>query len=282
MPKAKKFTKKSKQSEASKVEKENIKQIDETQAEPEPIKPTEEELQKQRDALLQDPQTNEDITLVFDLEAPSEKMQKYILHRKEQYVAAHQQFKQNHASILSECNHKISTIANDIRCKVEYSNKIFEDILDTFSNEQKLSNISAETDIDECWKLIDDEFTNRQALFEQFATKSNKVEAERKASIQREIQILFQTCVNTGLVAPNQIKKSLEPKMCALNDLMKEKASIYNQFAMKLNETDSNLRATYEDQFKDGKLRWNQVHRKRDQIKENENINKPNVADSKS
>ena len=210
-------------------------------------------------------------------------MQKYILHRKQQYIEAHDKFKENEMKINKECNEEISIAANNVRYQIETSNKIFQDILSIFKNEDKLSNMT-QIYIDECLELINKEFSERQILFNNFATNSNKIENIRKSAIQTEIQNLFQSCIDTGLLPPHKIEKSLQPKITTINQLIAKKTKFYAEFVMRLNENDSKLKQQYEDQYKDGKLRWNQLQR--DKNKENQtnnnNINIPNVADEKS
>ena len=268
----------------------------EPEPEPQPQEPTEEEKQREIELKLQDPENNDDIVLDFELESPSQKMQKYLVNRKEEYINAHKQFKENKIKINKQCNEKISIIANNVRYQIQTSDKIFQDILSIFTNEQKLKNMSDETDVDECWEMINKEFTERQSLIDNFNTKSHKIENERESSMQTEIQNLFQLCINTGLLPPHKIEKSLQPKINALTQLIADKTKFYHELISRLKENDSNLKPKYEDQYRDGKLRWNQLHRKPQENKENEalqnveqksedkqeNENIPNEADEKS
>eukprot|EP01083_Nonionella_stella_P033924 92813_1 len=243
-------------------------EVTETQEENE-----EEQRQKQIQLLLQDPQTFADIVLEFDLESPSDKMQKYLQSRRQQYIDAHTQFKQNQTKIMNQCNQQISDIATRIRQQIQTSNKALQDILATFSNEDQLLNMSHESEVTQCWLQIEKEFNARQCLFDEFTTNSTQIKDQRTALIQSQIQNLFQTCVNTGLLPPQRIQQSLKPKVDALHQVIQTKTNCYQQLTMRLKEKDAKLKDEYQDQYKDGTLRWNQLHR-------NENI--PKDADSKS
>jgi len=95
----------------------------EPEPEPEPPEPTEEEKQKAIELKLQDPQNVNDVVLDFELESSSEKMLKYITNKKQQYVDAHNKFKENEIVINVEYNNKLSIAINNIRDQNETSDK---------------------------------------------------------------------------------------------------------------------------------------------------------------
>ena len=310
MPKKPSKNKENKKEEKPPTEEEpNEENEAEPESEPETHEPTEEEKQREIELKLEYPQSIDDIVLDFELEAPSAKIQKYLLIRKQRYIDAHNKFKENDKKINIECNEEISIAANNVRYQIKASNKILSDLLSIFKNDEKLSSIK-EIEVDQCWKLIEKEFSEREILFNNFTATSNKIESVRRSAIQSEIQNLFMSCIDTALLPPNKIEKSLQPKIMAMNELITKKTKFYEEFVMRLRENDAKLTEEHEDQYKDGKLRWNQLQRAKNKenqpelnpilealknpqpenteietekkTEKTENDNIPNVADEKS
>lgn len=267
MPKKTKKGKKKKSPPIEEQPKEEVEAEPEPEPEPEPQEPTEEEKQREIELKLENPQSIDDIVLDFELEAPSEKIQKYVLMKKQRYVEAHNKFKEGNFKINTECNEEISIAADNVRHEIQASDKILCDIVSIFKNEEKLSSMT-EMEVDECWKLINKEFSERKILFNNFTTISTKIENVRRSAIQTEIENLSMTCINTALLPPNKIEKSLQSKINAMKELITKKTEFYDEFVMRINENDSKLIKEYEDQYKDGKLRWNQLQRAKNRANE--------------
>ena len=231
----------------------------EPNAESEPASPSRADTDP--DALLRDPQCPRDIVLDFGLDAPSSKMQSYILRRKEQYLSAHSLFKQRHAKIMEQCNIDIAALANAVRRQIQTSDHILKDIATVFCDEGRLSEMAEVTDVDEYWALITKEFALRQTLSGDFDTQSQRVERQRRDHVNTQINALQADCAQTGLVPLHRIAQSMQPKQESIAQFAGDRLKCYTQFIRTLRNRDIKLEAEYADQYRDGTLRWNQLHR---------------------
>lgn len=224
-----------------------------------PSEPTAEEKQQQIDALLQSPTCFEHIVLDFEMGAASQTMQSYTQRRKQQYLDAHSRFELRRTNIVEDCNRAVASLANTVRKELMASDAKLKTMRDAFTNEKTLQRIGDEETVNAQWTAMSAEFSKRQSVFDTFSASAKRIEEQRTSQIEQEIDAVLSECTNTGLIPPDRVAVSLQCKHDATERLVADKLKCYAQFTVRLEDSDAELKAKCEDEFKDGRLRWSQL-----------------------
>jgi len=232
----------------------------EIEKEPTPTpEPTAEEKQQQIDALLEEPTSFEHIVLDHETEAPSQAMKRYTERRKQQYLDAHSHFELRRKAIVADCNGAVASLANTVRKELTVSDTKLKAMRDAFVDEKALQRIGDEEAMNAQWTAMSTEFSRRQSIFDTFSASAKGIEEQRKSQIAQEIDALIAACNSTGLITPKRVDASVQCKHEQTEQKIAAKLKCYAQFTVRLEDSDAELKAKCEDEFKDGKLRWSQL-----------------------